>query len=508
MDPLNVVEHETEIPNHYKYNPIDPTGEIRILILQPPSSPDEAELHCEITTAKFSDNLSYEAISYCWGADVFPETLYLPNGTLAVTENLASGLRRFRLHDQPRRLWADAVCINQRDDKEKGHQVALMAEIYRNAECVLVWLGESNETIDAGIELIRELAHEAWRYGLKYDDFLMWRLQNLQLKIHDHENGITVALFRLSTEKDFTSITAFTKQNWFTRLWVIQEFALAPKVQIINGYNILSHEELFLAMAALFLLSRLSDAVSEIVNKRGFVEAWSTVLQRPVHRDLKTDRLLHLLFEHSGRQCKLDQDRIYGLLALASTGSGTDLDIDYKLSVEEVYTQLAIAHFKENDLEILHYVHSPKRDRDYSQSTSAKEEDRLALPSWVPDWRPPSFASLFHAPTELQAGTKLAPYIAFNTSSPNNLGMEGVRIDIIEDHSPTRLDKSPDGKDLDVWYLQVVAGLRALKAMFDQKIARRPYPTGEDPRIAFARCLLLDNKLVGTQKHLGPDLNT
>ena len=36
-----------------------------------------------------------------------------------------------------------------------------MARIYSNAECVLVWLGESNEAIDAGIELIRKLADSA-----------------------------------------------------------------------------------------------------------------------------------------------------------------------------------------------------------------------------------------------------------------------------------------------------------------------------------------------------------
>jgi hypothetical protein len=142
----------------YEYEPIDPKDEIRILILLPPALPNAAELHCEIATAKILDNPSYEAISYCWGAKVFPETLYLPNGTLAITKNLAGGLRRFRLTNRPRRLWADAACINQHDDKEKGYQVALTAKIYRNAECVLVWLGEGSPAVHTGIECIRRLA--------------------------------------------------------------------------------------------------------------------------------------------------------------------------------------------------------------------------------------------------------------------------------------------------------------------------------------------------------------
>jgi hypothetical protein len=38
-------------------------------------------------------------------------------------------------------LWVDAVCINQLDPVEKGHQVAQMGRIYENAERVVVWLG-------------------------------------------------------------------------------------------------------------------------------------------------------------------------------------------------------------------------------------------------------------------------------------------------------------------------------------------------------------------------------
>ena len=140
---------------------------------------------------------------------MFPETPYLRNGTLAITENLASGLRRFRLHDQPRRLWADPVCIKQQDDKEKRHQVALMASIFSNSECVLVWLGESNEATDAGIKLIRDVAHSAWKYGLQYDDNVVQRFQHLQPKMNDSKNEITAALIRTSADLDLQSINAF-----------------------------------------------------------------------------------------------------------------------------------------------------------------------------------------------------------------------------------------------------------------------------------------------------------
>lgn len=120
MDTSNTPIAETDGPlTPYKYHPINLKDEIRILILLPPASPDGSELHCELTTAKISDEPSYEAISYCWGAEVFLERIYLPEGTLAVTENLAAGLRRLRHKDRPRHLWVDAVCINQQDNGKR-----------------------------------------------------------------------------------------------------------------------------------------------------------------------------------------------------------------------------------------------------------------------------------------------------------------------------------------------------------------------------------------------------
>jgi len=42
-------------------------------------------------------------------------------------------------------LWIEAICINQADDIEKSHQVSLMGEIYRNADNVVIFLGEERD---------------------------------------------------------------------------------------------------------------------------------------------------------------------------------------------------------------------------------------------------------------------------------------------------------------------------------------------------------------------------
>jgi Heterokaryon incompatibility protein (HET) len=50
------------------------------------------------------------------------------------------------------------ICINQSDDDEKSHQVALMWEIlYSRVELVIAWLGKQTEITKRGVELIRRL---------------------------------------------------------------------------------------------------------------------------------------------------------------------------------------------------------------------------------------------------------------------------------------------------------------------------------------------------------------
>jgi hypothetical protein len=60
-----------------------------------------------------------------------------------VTRSLHGALRRFRppRGTAARSLWADALCINQKDNEEKGKQVGRMGDVFANASRVLVWLG-------------------------------------------------------------------------------------------------------------------------------------------------------------------------------------------------------------------------------------------------------------------------------------------------------------------------------------------------------------------------------
>lgn len=130
---------------------------IRLLKLQP--SPDRCSaIHCSLISYSLATRRSgahlFEALSYEWGSQDNQQTIFVHSGSalchpLHVTRNLHAALIHLRDPLLERVLWIDAVCINQRDDDEKGHQVALMARIYGLAQRVVVWLGEEGD--DSGL---------------------------------------------------------------------------------------------------------------------------------------------------------------------------------------------------------------------------------------------------------------------------------------------------------------------------------------------------------------------
>ena len=75
------------------------------------------------------------------------QAITVKGSSLPVTLNLHTAFQYLRMQDKPRVMWADAVCINQRDPDERSSQVSLMADIYRPAVEVQVWLCEEDDVI-------------------------------------------------------------------------------------------------------------------------------------------------------------------------------------------------------------------------------------------------------------------------------------------------------------------------------------------------------------------------
>ncbi|ETN47086.1 uncharacterized protein HMPREF1541_01276 [Cyphellophora europaea CBS 101466] len=114
---------------------------IRILQLLPSraGAGDDDELQCSLEVTTLDEALPYIALSYVWenyhhgGIEglipAFPQgdVLLRCNGELVkIGANLSSALRRLRDKTSVVRVWVDSLCINQRNVRERTHQVGLM----------------------------------------------------------------------------------------------------------------------------------------------------------------------------------------------------------------------------------------------------------------------------------------------------------------------------------------------------------------------------------------------
>ncbi|KAF2839932.1 hypothetical protein M501DRAFT_1031091 [Patellaria atrata CBS 101060] len=163
------------IPNDYQfYRPLDISKkEIRLLRLLPAVSTEE-HLVCALIRTSLDDAPPFQALSYCWGnfygtrkaTVMFQENVVVdssagPNRIAQLNEQFSSqgsnkqdhvtlfnltatlhtALVSFLLRDAGTFLWADMLCINQGDPRERSDQVGIMHLIYKGASSVVVWLG-------------------------------------------------------------------------------------------------------------------------------------------------------------------------------------------------------------------------------------------------------------------------------------------------------------------------------------------------------------------------------
>ncbi|KAH6715591.1 heterokaryon incompatibility, partial [Leptodontidium sp. MPI-SDFR-AT-0119] len=104
-------------------------------------------LQCYLTVVSLLQDprdLKYQALSYTWGKADGSNLKIWVNGVLVpVRRNLLCALRVLRADPMAGSLpiWIDALCINQQDVLERGHQVDMMGVIYRGAQRVIAWLG-------------------------------------------------------------------------------------------------------------------------------------------------------------------------------------------------------------------------------------------------------------------------------------------------------------------------------------------------------------------------------
>ncbi|KAK7909001.1 Heterokaryon incompatibility protein 6- OR allele [Apiospora marii] len=203
------------------YQPLDrKRQETRILLI---TSTDPIQFDFEYASMLDEQVEGFDAISWCWGdtGAMEAKNITVKGRNLAVSESAHDVLLELCIAQKKRRVWIDAVCINQADMDERSQQVAMMRSIYERSAMTLVWLGRDNGTAQKSMQMIMEVAN--WR---------QIRFGNAQ-RYGEFWDESTADPFPPNI--DWDAVGAFFSAAWFTRLWVIQEVVLSTHVHVFWG---------------------------------------------------------------------------------------------------------------------------------------------------------------------------------------------------------------------------------------------------------------------------------
>ena len=355
--------------NAFSYPQLAGPSDIRILDLRPTAEETEA-IVCSLRILdlvwlaqlpQYADHklLPYEALSYTWGDLTFSERIIVNSTDFFVTRNLEFALRALRSSASNRWLWIDQICIDQNNLEERSIQVQLMKDIYANAGNVIVWLGDSNEQSDKAMDLVSRLA--------------------LSLPIIREEGSshqITESCFGTrgipkEVDPSWKYLGELLDRPWFTRVWILQEVALARSATIICGKKQLPWADFLQLSAESSLWPYLKVHISISSLRVGLGMAWGTLdFVEHERRDQPLSGLQNLLMQTRFHSATDSRDKIYGILGLIKDKSAPIPN--YTLPIEQLLPEVTrLCINSSGNLDIL-----------YSSSSPCKRAD---LPSWLPD---------------------------------------------------------------------------------------------------------------------------
>ncbi|KAL9561087.1 hypothetical protein ACKAV7_014442 [Fusarium commune] len=229
-----------------------------VRVLEP--SPYDTRLSLELRHGYIEDAI-YSALSYVWG-DTSEQDYILVNRVLCrIRRNLYQALTQLRSNSVVGWLWFDSLCIQQKNLDEKSYQVGLMGVIFSNAACVYSWLGEGTPSIDIAMDFCVRIGLQATMVDIdqRSDIELYVFLQELFSRQQDPSKsrvedtglisaGPDLAAFFLGLLQDpglmaqesganqlFQGLRDMKNQQYWKRIWINQEVALAKEAVILRG---------------------------------------------------------------------------------------------------------------------------------------------------------------------------------------------------------------------------------------------------------------------------------
>ncbi|KAI0468342.1 HET-domain-containing protein [Xylaria cf. heliscus] len=363
----------------------------------------------------------YEALSYVWGDPGDPQHIFFDGGVpFPVTRNLYAALRSLRLPHSGRKLWIDALCIDQSNYEEKNVQLGLMTRVYQQAEKVIAYLPLDAQDQKNINELVPKVLRASMMYKTHKDvgEGSGPDTEQYTGPLNSISDLKTVKVARSESEPLSIAMTnAFGDDKlylesfglppvdsplwdswrrlftspYFRRIWIAQEISLGNNLHIWFGDGEGAAEPLFLAHLSL-------DSHSAAMNM-SYNAAWcnsddeeteGTLRDRivgsanalrlfreriMVQKGRSRRRLIETLATVDTFDATDPRDKIYALLGWTSDGSSFTQYVNYAPwdSVEHTFVRFAKIFLSRGEgMEVL------------LQAGFRDEEDKW--PSWVPHW--------------------------------------------------------------------------------------------------------------------------
>jgi len=345
-----------------------------------------------------------------------------------VTCNLATALVDLRSSTEPRVLWIDALCINQEDMQERSSQVARMANIYRQAKQVVVWLGPKSEP-GGSTEALSTLRSIGSQVDVDWVKLEMRATDQGDPSWADKSVPLGIDHTKLSP------VIKLLNRSWFERVWVQQEIALAnDNALFVCGHDSITRRQFTNAIFCL-RMKRIINKWDQRSLFRARLELARTMAMI-IYSSRDQQRDADILREQARTlKCLNPRDRIFAILNISNfSEAGGSIEADYSRTTEEVYRDFTVKHILHlNSLELL--------------TTCEIERNHQGLPklmpSWVPDWRRPIIPRRLE---ELQASGKSAPAAHFDYKK-ETLTLTGVKCASVTRVQPTSVCSLPNGYD-------------------------------------------------------------
>jgi hypothetical protein len=352
-------------------------------------------LECSISEINLKDG-GYQALSYEWGDPEQPfrilvrGTKHKALGYIPLTKNIFDALRDLRdcSDIESKRFWIDQICINQEDEEEKGHQVELMASVYRDASRVITYLGPQSRNVEreqGALELLERITVLFRPHFIEIARTIPnLAITNPRLAPLVINKGDT----RLDLDNPYwIDLLHIVYSGWTHRLWMVQENILCQNTLMLRGQcllNWISVGSIPVLFSINLLPKNLLGAVwpslglnidSDSMN-HAITHPWRLRMDND-HDGLKTLTANSLtlgynIFLFSTFQCKDPRDRVYAMLGISEDSEELGIVPDYQSPESQVLIATSMRiHFHYQNLRLLSNLSALENSTDPS------------MPSWA-----------------------------------------------------------------------------------------------------------------------------